>query len=191
MLWASTCCLACTRSSSSSYSGSSPRVRGTARCHRVSYAGVRFIPARAGNGSAGESGPRGRPNSRALSRHLDHSSGSRAFISSCLPIERLTQLLAARCQELAIEQPSMERIDRIVRSAVAAQDELFCAKIFDRLSPATRTRLEALLRPAVVDGHNPEHEEVSGTAPAISFSWPVIPGGRASPACRTSWPSWN
>ena len=81
--------------------------------------------------------------------------------------ERLTQLLAARCQELAIEQPSMERIDRIVRSAVAAQDELFCAKIFDRLSPATRTRLEALLRPAVVDGHNPEHEEVSGTAPAI------------------------
>ena len=25
---------------------------------------------------------RGRPNSRALSRHLDHSSGSRAFISS-------------------------------------------------------------------------------------------------------------
>ena len=41
--------------------------------------------------------------------------------------ERLTQLLAARCQELAIEQPSMERIDRIVRSAVAAQDELFCA----------------------------------------------------------------
>ena len=30
----------------------------------------------------------GRPNSRALSRHLDHSSGSRAFISSCLPIAR-------------------------------------------------------------------------------------------------------
>lgn len=37
--------------------------------------------------------------------------------------EGLAQLLAARCQELAIEQPSMERIDRIVRSAVAAQDE--------------------------------------------------------------------
>jgi hypothetical protein len=34
--------------------------------------------------------------------------------------ERLTQLLASLCQELAIEQPSMERIDRIVHSAVAA-----------------------------------------------------------------------
>ena len=93
--------------------------------------------------------------------------------------ERLTQLLAARCQELAIEQPSMERIDRIVRSAVAAQDELFCSKIFDRLSPATRTRLEALLRPAVVDGHNPEREEVSGTAPAILLQLASDPG-RAS-----------
>ena len=70
----------------------------------------------------------------------------------------------------------MERIDRIVRSAVAAQDELFCAKIFDRLSPATRTRLEALLRPAVVDGHNPEHEEVSGTAPAILLQLASDPG---------------
>lgn len=62
--------------------------------------------------------------------------------------EQVTQLLAARCRELAIEQPSEERIDRIVRSVVTAQDELFCTKIFDRLSPASRTRLDALLRPA-------------------------------------------
>lgn len=72
------------------------------------------------------------------------------IIDSSHDHEQLAQLLAVRCQELAMEQPSMERIDRIVRSAVAIQDDLLYAKIFDRLSPATRTRLEALLRPAVV-----------------------------------------
>ena len=50
MLWASTCCLACTRSSSSSYSGSSPRVRGTAGFIQANQIRHRFIPARAGNG---------------------------------------------------------------------------------------------------------------------------------------------
>ena len=49
MLWASTCCLACTRSSSSSYSGSSPRVRGTGASRALGDV-ERFIPARAGNG---------------------------------------------------------------------------------------------------------------------------------------------
>ena len=50
MLWASTCCLACTRSSSSSYSGSSPRVRGTGGACQVDIISLPFIPARAGNG---------------------------------------------------------------------------------------------------------------------------------------------
>jgi hypothetical protein len=85
--------------------------------------------------------------------------------------ERIAQLLVTRCQELAIELPSKERIDRIVRSTVAAQEEFFCAQTFNRLSPATRTRLEALLRPA-----NPEREEMSGTAPAILLQLCGDPG---------------
>jgi hypothetical protein len=53
----------------------------------------------------------------------------------------------ARCRDLLIEPPSGNRVDRIVRAAIRAHDDRFCAGIQDRLTPETRTRLEALLHP--------------------------------------------
>jgi hypothetical protein len=59
----------------------------------------------------------------------------------------LVDRLEARCRDLLIEPPSGNRVDRIVRAAIRAHDDRFCAGIRDRLAPETRTRLEALLHP--------------------------------------------
>jgi hypothetical protein len=59
----------------------------------------------------------------------------------------LRALIEARCRTLSIEPPSPNRINRIVRAAVHAHDERFCAGIRDRLAPETGARLEALLHP--------------------------------------------
>jgi TnpA family transposase len=59
----------------------------------------------------------------------------------------LVDRLEARCRDLLIEPPSGSRVDRIVRAAIRAHDDRFCAGIRDRLAPETRTRLEALLHP--------------------------------------------
>ena len=50
------------------------------------------------------------------------------------------RFLRTRCRELSIEPPAADRIDRIVRAAIHAHDERFCAGILGRLVPAdTRT----------------------------------------------------
>jgi hypothetical protein len=82
--------------------------------------------------------------------------------------EHLGALLNARCRELSIEPPSADRSERIVRTAIYAYDERFYASILDRLTPATRTGLEALLQPA--GNKNEEvanNKEPAGTAPAL------------------------
>lgn len=105
--------------------------------------------------------------------------------------EHLTALLDVRCRELLIEPPSTDRADRIVRAAIYAHDERFCTTIRGRLTPAMRSGLEALLRPAgSKDEEGLEVNEVPGAAPALLLQLRGDPG-RASPACRMSWPSWN
>jgi hypothetical protein len=54
--------------------------------------------------------------------------------------EHLAALLDARCRELLIEPPSTDRADRIVRAAIYAHDERFCATILGRLTPTTTVR---------------------------------------------------
>ena len=61
--------------------------------------------------------------------------------------DHLVARLEARCRELAIEPPSADRVDRIVRAAIRAHDERLFTRIRDRLVPETRDRLEALLQP--------------------------------------------
>lgn len=66
-----------------------------------------------------------------------------------LPYERRYEQLKVavyhRCRELKIEPPTSERVDRIVRSATRTYEENFYSEILSRLSPETRTRLDALL----------------------------------------------
>jgi hypothetical protein len=82
--------------------------------------------------------------------------------------DQLVALLQSRCRELSLEPPAADRVDRIVRAAIRAHDERFCARILGRLGLATRERLEALLRPA---GNKSEEEpptdQATGTMPAL------------------------
>jgi TnpA family transposase len=90
--------------------------------------------------------------------------------------ERLATILQTRCRELSIEPPSADRVDRIVRAAIHAHDERLCAGIRDRLTSATRARLEALLQPASGAKDGPEGDEPPETAPALLLQLRGDPG---------------
>jgi uncharacterized protein DUF4158 len=60
-------------------------------------------------------------------------------------IAAVVERLEARCRELWIEPPTVERMERIARSAVHAHEERFHADIYARLSPTIRERLDELL----------------------------------------------
>ena len=92
--------------------------------------------------------------------------------------EHLAALLDTRCRELLIEPPSTDRADRIVRTAIYAHDERFCATILGRLTPIMRARLEALLRPAGSKDEEPgpDAKEAPGTAPALLLQLRGDPG---------------
>ncbi len=62
---------------------------------------------------------------------------------------RLDRLLTAareRCRALHVEPPSPERLERLVRSALHRQEEMFCAAVLACLPPETAVDLDALLR---------------------------------------------
>lgn len=86
--------------------------------------------------------------------------------------------LETRCRELLIEPPSADRVDRIVRAAIRAHDDLFYVGIRDRLAPETRTRLEALLHPAEGTGgpEDASSDPSSATAPAVLLRLRSSPG---------------
>ena len=62
--------------------------------------------------------------------------------------DHLVARLKGRCRELAIEPPSGDCVDRIVKAAIRAHDDRLYAGIRGRLTLATRDRLGALLQSA-------------------------------------------
>lgn len=90
-------------------------------------------------------------------------------------IAPLIERLEARCRELAIEPPTPERTERIARSAIHVYDERFHARTVERLSLATRTRLDALLRPEGSDESSAE-DEARRQAPAVLLKLLGNPG---------------
>jgi len=81
--------------------------------------------------------------------------------------EHLATALKAHCRSSSIEPPTPDRIDRIVRAATHAYEDLFCERIRDRLSPVTRAQLEALLQPASSEINAQESNELSSPARAV------------------------
>src|SRR3954471_11437658 len=63
-------------------------------------------------------------------------------------IDRLAAALEERCRAIAIEPPTPDRIERIVRAAIHAHEERFAATVHDRLPPEARKRLDGLLHSA-------------------------------------------
>jgi TnpA family transposase len=91
-------------------------------------------------------------------------------------IEAMVERLEARCRELAIEPPTVERVERIARAALRAHEERFHADIYGRLSAAMRERLDELLGSAEGEGDRSEAEEVPGSAPAALLKLRGNPG---------------
>ena len=90
--------------------------------------------------------------------------------------DHLVARLEARCRELAIEPPSADRVDRIVRAAIRAHEERLYARIRARLTPETRARLEALLQPESDAGSGSDGDGQPGAAPALLLQLRGDPG---------------
>jgi len=90
-----------------------------------------------------------------------------------------------RCRDLAIESPAPERIERVVRAALHAYDNRFCGEIYGRLPPATRTRLDALLRPAATEQNVAANAEPDGPVPALLMHLRSDPGGPSVNSLQT------
>lgn len=54
-------------------------------------------------------------------------------------------VVVARCRNDGLEPPALARVTRLVASAVNAVEEGFCATMVERLSAASRTRLDDLV----------------------------------------------
>ena len=123
-------------------------------------------------GLAGRTAERHRAEIRALAGFREASVADAALLEDWLRNQvaavgavpdQLIALLETRCRVLSIEPPAADRVDRIVRAAIRAHDERFCAGVFDRLVPATRERLETLLRPV----EDPPSARSGGMVPAL------------------------
>jgi Transposase and inactivated derivatives, TnpA family len=97
----------------------------------------------------------------------------------------LASALEQRCRDLAIEPPAPERIVRIVRAALHAYDERFCDDIHRRLPAATRTRLDALLRPAAGEQPGAANDAPDDPGPAVLMHLQADPGGPSVNSLQT------
>lgn len=61
--------------------------------------------------------------------------------------ERVKAAALVRFRELHVEPPTPDRVDRLVRSAIANHEDALCASVMERLSADTRARLQTLLQP--------------------------------------------
>ena len=77
-------------------------------------------------------------------------------------LNRLRAAAYTRCRALAIEPPSAQRLDRILKSALATYEERFCASIVSRLSPTTLRALDALL--TTMEAAHPDADAADPTA---------------------------
>ncbi|NJL54049.1 hypothetical protein HC928_02035 [bacterium] len=69
----------------------------------------------------------------------------------------------ARCRELKLEPPTPDRLERIIRTALATYQDRFHTRILARLAPATCIRLDALLTTEM-----PPDPDADDTLPAAS-----------------------
>jgi Domain of unknown function (DUF4158) len=69
-----------------------------------------------------------------------------------------------RCRALGLEPPTPDRVERHLRSALAAYDEQVCATVLRRLPPETQTRLDDLLTVAPDPTDPPDSEGRSALA---------------------------
>jgi len=94
-------------------------------------------------------------------------------------LEHVREALYQRCRDLCLEPPTPERVERLIRSALHQFETQLGEQVLHRLSPATRTKLDALL---VTEASTDEDHQTSGppaSGPAVLHDLRADPG-RAS-----------
>ncbi len=91
-------------------------------------------------------------------------------------IEPMIERLEARCRELAIEPPTADRIERIVRTALRVHEDRFHTDVYERLSSAMHERLDALLRSDKAGSDDFAQDEGAGSTPAPLLKLRGSPG---------------
>jgi len=77
-------------------------------------------------------------------------------------MDRLKAAVDDRCRFLRIEPPTPDRIERLIRSAIAQYERKFCEALLSRLSPETQAQLNALLLPSEPSSQETEQEPSRG-----------------------------
>jgi hypothetical protein len=84
------------------------------------------------------------------------------LVSHALPhdhqLEHLKVTAATRFRELQLEPPTPDRMERLVRSALHAYEQQFCAAIHAKLAPQTLLQMDALLSTAIAAGQETDAE---------------------------------
>lgn len=91
-------------------------------------------------------------------------------------IEPMIERLETRCRELAIEPPTADRVERIVRAALRAHEERFHADVYRRLAPVIRKRLDELLLPDKDESDGSSLDDKSSSASAVLLKLRGNPG---------------
>ena len=81
--------------------------------------------------------------------------------------ERATEAALQRFRELKLEPPTVERLDRLIRSTLRAFEEDFCRRVSEQLSSATAAALDRLLElPSPASTSVPLHDLRADPGPA-------------------------
>jgi len=91
-------------------------------------------------------------------------------------LDRVRSAVYARCRELRLEPPTLERIERLVRSALASHEQQVSTAVRGRLSTKSVEALDGLLtptKPSVADGE-------LARAPLVELKADPGPAGLAS-----------
>ena len=113
-------------------------------------------------------------------------------------LDRLKEAVAARCRELRIEPFAPDRVERLVRSAIASFEDDFCRVLMDSLPAAVQQGVDALLFAAKPDvGRLPLHDLRADPGPASIETLEEELGklkqlrGLQLPSCRAALKSWT
>jgi hypothetical protein len=99
-------------------------------------------------------------------------------------IGQLTVAAEAHCRSLNVEPPATDRVERIIRAAVHAFDDRFCAGIIERLPTAVQIGLDDLLKPPG-GADSPDSEQADGYTPATLMRLRADPGGPGVSSLQT------
>ena len=98
--------------------------------------------------------------------------------SEVYEIEPMIERLEVHCRKSHLEPPSLDRMDRIARSALKAHEDRFHDGVYARLPSLTRQRLDTLLR-SEERGHEEDggtQNEAANSAPAVLLKLRSSPG---------------